>query len=389
MRAQRIFLWAVAILAMAVIAAAILWATAGERLVRWAVTPTMPFAESPVAPAPDPAAPAAWVARPDLADDPARFVPEGFRPAPRPVAATFFVPPTAFLGRGRWTAPLDDPETNARLALFTRMQASAFNGVSAVWAPRYRQAALGAFFAPGPDAEAALALAYGDVARAFEAFLAAQPEGTPIILAGHSQGARHLLRLVAERVAGTPLAGRVVAVYAAGWPVVAADLDRLGIPPCRGRDEAGCLLTWQSWAGDADLGKARAGLAAALRFTGEPVGGAEMLCVNPLTGGAAPAAPAEANLGALLEDGLRPRLAGARCVAGGFLALEPTPGDIGPLVLPGGNYHAYDYSLFWANIRADAEARLSALARRMGGAGPGGAGPGGAGPGGAGGEPLP
>jgi hypothetical protein len=33
-------------------------------------------------------------------------------------------------------------------------------------------------------------------------------------------------------------------------------------------------------------------------------------------------------------------------------------------VLPGGNFHAYDYSLFWANIRADIESRLSAFGAR-------------------------
>ena len=29
-------------------------------------------------------------------------------------------------------------------------------------------------------------------------------------------------------------------------------------------------------------------------------------------------------------------------------------------MLPGNNYHVYDYNLFWANIRADAEARVNA-----------------------------
>jgi hypothetical protein len=27
--------------------------------------------------------------------------------------------------------------------------------------------------------------------------------------------------------------------------------------------------------------------------------------------------------------------------------------DMGPYVLPGNNYHVYDYPLFWANVRAD------------------------------------
>jgi hypothetical protein len=34
--------------------------------------------------------------------------------------------------------------------------------------------------------------------------------------------------------------------------------------------------------------------------------------------------------------------------------------DLGRFVLPGNNYHVYDYSLFWANIRADALRRLAA-----------------------------
>ena len=37
--------------------------------------------------------------------------------------------------------------------------------------------------------------------------------------------------------------------------------------------------------------------------------------------------------------------------------------NLGPYVLPGNNYHVYDYSLFWANIRADANRRLKAFAQ--------------------------
>jgi hypothetical protein len=32
-------------------------------------------------------------------------------------------------------------------------------------------------------------------------------------------------------------------------------------------------------------------------------------------------------------------------------------------VLPGNNYHVYDYALFWAAIRRDAERRLAAWQR--------------------------
>ena len=79
--------------------------------------------------------------------------------------------------------------------------------------------------------------------------------------------------------------------------------------------------------------------------------------------GVAGAAGPERNAGMLVDTALVPRKVGARCDARGLLLIAPTPRDAGPFVLPGGNFHVYDYSLFWANVRADVEARLSALAQ--------------------------
>jgi hypothetical protein len=33
-------------------------------------------------------------------------------------------------------------------------------------------------------------------------------------------------------------------------------------------------------------------------------------------------------------------------------------------VLPGNNHHVYDYALFWMNVRADAERRVTAFLKR-------------------------
>jgi hypothetical protein len=52
----------------------------------------------------------------------------------------------------------------------------------------------------------------------------------------------------------------------------------------------------------------------------------------------------------------------ARCADRGILLIGDAP-DLGPYVLPGNNYHVYDYSLFWANVRADANRRLAAFTR--------------------------
>jgi hypothetical protein len=294
-----------------------------------------------------------------MADNPALWTPPGYSPATRPRAAAFFVPPTAFLERGRWNAPLDDPATNDRLALFTRSQASVFNGAADIWVPRYRQATFGAFLKPGPDADRALRVAFGDVERAFAAFLAANPRNVPIILAGHSQGSRHLLRLLPALSAD--VRQRLVAVYIVGWPVaLPEDRTATNLPVC-GAGRTGCIASWQSFAADGELGPALEGFTRVPMIDGLPQGERPMLCTNPLTGDAAPAGP-ERNAGTLIEGVLEPRRTGARCDRHGLLLIAPTPRDVGPLVLPGGNFHVYDYALFWANIRADVERRLAALA---------------------------
>ncbi len=58
------------------------------------------------------------------------------------------------------------------------------------------------------------------------------------------------------------------------------------------------------------------------------------------------------------------RLVPARCDASGFLLIGAAPKDYSGYVMPGGNFHVYDYALFWANIRADAEARTASFLKR-------------------------
>lgn len=366
----RRFLWIVATVIVLVVAAALAYRLFGRQLLSAALVPSVSYADSPRAAGPDYARVAAWDANPALADDPARWAPAGFAAAPRPHVAVFYLTPTAYLGRDRWTMPFDDAATNTRIDQYLRSQASVFNGVAAVWAPKYRQASFGAFLTDRPDATRALDLAYGDVLRAFDAFVAAVPPSAPIILAGHSQGSLHLLRLLKDRVAGRPVARRIVAVYAVGWPVsVEADLPALGLPACAAPDATGCILGWQSFAAPADYAAIRAGFDAQPGLTGASRRGTHILCTNPLAGLPTPAAiPAARNIGALVPaaDGgsatIAPRRVGARCLPAGIVDIGEPPADFGQYVLPGNNYHVYDYMLFWANVRADVERRVGAFA---------------------------
>jgi hypothetical protein len=139
----------------------------------------------------------------------------------------------------------------------------------------------------------------------------------------------------------------------------------MGLPACASPDEAGCLLSWQSFGEPADTSLITDAFDASTGFTGQPRAGTPLVCTNPVTGKPNDTAPAEANLGALIPTKdmssatLEPGRVPARCDGRGFLLLGGNPPDLGPYVLPGNNYHVFDYSLFWANVRKDAERRLA------------------------------
>ena len=342
----------------------------GDRALTQFAKPQGHYSPPPPTSGPDYSLKSSWLARPDVSPNPADWLPGSMTAPTTPrQAATFYIHPTTYHERDRWNAPLDaGGETAARTRLFVRSQASAFNGVSGVWAPKYRQAAFGAFLLTGPDADKALDLAYHDVLAAFDAFLAAQPAGTPVILAGHSQGSLHLLRLLADR--RDALKGRLVAAYVVGWPVsTKADLPATGMPACTAPAQAGCLMSWQSFKDPAnpalvlDAWQGTKGLTGAIRERGD------MVCTNPLTGGAAPSAPPAANPGTLVPTAdlssaaVMPGLVGATC-EDGILIVDGAIPPLGPYVLPGNNYHVYDYALFWGAIRADAARRVAAFGGR-------------------------
>ena len=337
-----------------------------EALVRMA-TPVGHYQEPPKGSGPDYSRTENWLARPDLKDDPSKWLPEGAAAfvTDKLQTATFYVHPTTYLERDSWNAPIDaGEESEGRARLFVRSQSSAFNSFSDIWAPKYRQAAYGAFLLKSRDAEKALDLAYRDVLAAFDAFLTAQPKGEAIILAGHSQGSLHLLRLLRDRK--EVLKGRRFVAYVIGWPVgVTSDLPATGFPACKTAGETGCVLSWQSFQEPANTDLITDAWVGTTGLTGAKRSREDILCTNPLTGRIGGAAPAKANAGTLLPNGdfskasLAAGRVSARCDKG-FLLIDGDVPNLGPYVLPGNNYHVYDYALFWGSIRADAERRMAA-----------------------------
>lgn len=377
------FLYFIAICIVIVIGGRIAYELFDDELAALALVPSAEFTPTEPLMANAYADPALWLSRPGMGTtDPARWQPalasdRGLLPTPadpsvRPFAV-FFVHPTSYINRERWNAPLangGDPEAERIARIYLRGMASPFNGAKEIWAPRYRQATFGAFLTDQAEAQQALDAAYGDVEQAFAAFVAETDPGTPIVLAGHSQGTLHLLRLLKEEISGTPLAARVAAVYAVGWPVsIQHDLPALGLPPCSSQNQPGCIMSWSSFAEPADPSPLLETYAGSTGFDGAKRGTSPILCTNPLTGGAESAAPATLNLGTLKPDGdlsngsLVTAAVPARCDTRGLLLIGDPP-EMGRYVLPGNNYHVYDIPLFWANVQFDVARRVEAWAKR-------------------------
>lgn len=375
----RKFLYFIAFCIVLVIAGRIAYELFQDELAQIALVPSAEFA--PVAPMQANAYqdPALWYSRPGIGvSDPARWQPayasdRGLLPTPAEPAArpfaVFFIHPTSYLNRSNWNAPIadgGDPDAERIARIYLRGMASPFNAASEIWAPRYRQATMGAFLADSPEARQAIDAAYADVLEAFRYFLSSIAPDTPIVLAGHSQGALHLKRLLAEELRGSPVAERLVAAYIIGWPVsVQHDLPELGFPACATAEQAGCVISWSSFAEPADPASVLKIYATSTALDGELAGDSPILCTNPLTGAYGGNAPASANFGTLVpQDSMEtgeivPALVPARCDPRGLLLIGPPP-EMGSYVLPGNNYHVYDIPLFWANTKADVNRRASA-----------------------------
>ena len=380
----RKFLYIIAIIIVLVLGVLFALRIWSQELTEITFVPTAKFEPQPPLAVSSYDDPAMWISRPGIGapgigvpgiglsgmeeGDPALTLPEGFTPEEQAFgAAVFFIHPTSYFEKARWNAPLDHEKSRELAETFVRGMASPFNRAASIWAPRYRQATIGSFLTEAPETREALDLAYGDVLQAFDYFLASTPMDIPIVLAGHSQGAFHLKRLLLERVAGTPLAQRIAAAYVVGWPVsLEHDLPVMGLTQCTAPDQTGCVMSWLSYAEPADTAMTLKAYGRFPGLDGVPQENRPFLCSNPLTGQQGTEhAPASANLGTLVPSkdrksaSLAKAMVPARCGDDGFLYIGAPP-KLGHYVLPGNNYHVYDIPLFWANLREDVARRVAA-----------------------------
>lgn len=316
-----------------------------------AVVPKGAFSENALPPAPDYSQPAYWAALPDRPDE-ADHYPAG-HPEKQAEAAVdvFFLHPTIYTGKkgdNRWNGPVDDPGLNERVDESTiRYQASVFNNTGKVYAPRYRQAHLNAYYTrKKEDAAKAFELAYQDVRRAFVYFLENFNQGRPIILAAHSQGAQHGRALLREFFDGKPLQQQLVAAYLAGMPVSPSLYENL--QPCQTPEQTGCFCSWRTF---------KKGY-----YPPKVPRGGDILSTNPLNWTINDTyAPRSLHKGAILRsfDKIYPEVSDAQNHQG--LLWVSKPRFPGSFLITRRNYHVGDFNLFYMNVRENAALRASSF----------------------------
>jgi len=289
-----------------------------------------------------------WAAHPDKLD-PSDSVPALMRKFYKrdTLADVFFIHPTTFTDAAdeRWNALIDDASLNAKTDYSTILfQASVFNE-SRVFAPRYRQANLKAYFtADSIEAAKAFELAYQDVRTAFQYYLDHFNAGRPIIIAAHSQGSTHAIRLLHEYFDQKPLADKLIAAYVIGMNIPLSSFTNL--KPCTDSTAIGCFCGWRTFRKGHDP------------YFAEKY--KTSFVTNPLTWTITEEyADHSRNQGAVLRNFNKIYYKATDAQIHGYILWSDRPKFPGSFLYRANNYHIGDINLFYMNIRNNVNTRIS------------------------------
>jgi len=162
------------------------------------------------------------------------------------ICDVFFLHPTSFTEK-EWrhveNASVYDDRVNKKTDNTSILyQSTIFNEIGRIYAPRYRQAHIERYYDSGVSQMRAFNLAYGDVKNAFETYLEQWNNGRKIVIAAHSQGTTHAIRLIKEMVDNSSLQNKVVMIYLLGMPVKKREFQTI-----RACDDDSTNYCFQSW----------------------------------------------------------------------------------------------------------------------------------------------
>jgi len=311
-----------------------------------------------------------WAALP-LTKDEADMIPEGESGIDQnnsPVDV-FFVHPTGYLKGDNWTDPLEEKSaTMENTQWMMANQASAYNGCCSVYAPHYRQASIYSYFGSDELRAEVHNFVYQDVKKSFEYFIENFSNGRPFIIASHSQGTHHSIRLLAEEIDSSDLYPRMVGAYIIGGMISKdwmSSMENIGV--CESAEQLGCLVHWDtmnvaqinkdmplysnnicvnpiSWKNEGSLSELQDAKGAV------PVSGEFVL---EFSGDDGPTDQIFTPLEAPLKKYVQ-----AQCKEGALFASDQTGTRFQTFSGSGGNYHGLDYALFYMDIRENAKLKV-------------------------------
>jgi hypothetical protein len=289
-----------------------------------------------------------WASHP-WKKDPADSIPASIKDRTQDsLVDVFFIHPTTYTKNKKgWNADINDAFLNAKTDYSTILyQASVFNQHCRLFAPRYRQAHLLAFFTDDKEAAGAFDTAYADLKKAFEYYLAHYNNNRPIIIAGHSQGALMAKRLLKEFFDGKPLQQKLVAAYILGWPVQQHYFVK--IPVCDSATQTGCFCSWRTLRTNY--------IPEYIKTEKNPA-----VVTNPLSWTTTGEyISRDKNMGSILRNlnKVYPATTDAQIHKGVLWVSKPRfPGGVFFVIR---NYHIADINLFYMNLRQNVEDRIRA-----------------------------
>ena len=277
----------------------------------------------------------------------------------KPVDVFFVCPVVLFGNQENRNMDFADTQARANFVGAVNMERGIYDADARFFAPYYGMAGLSVYEMPEAEGEKYLKLAYKDVRAAFLYYLAKYNDGRPFILAGFSQGADHVLRLMKEFFRDEELQDNLVAAYPIGWRVTVEELRAAPyLHFAEGERDTGVIVTFNTEE-------------PSVAWSPIIPEGVRALAINPLNWRTDwKEADKSLNKGACFVDVSGnivkeiPHLTGAYIdmKRGALKAPDVSPEAYpsGLSIFPPGVYHIYDYQFFYRNLQENVAARIEA-----------------------------
>lgn len=278
----------------------------------------------------------------------------------------FFVTPTCVwswqdsTGNTIYYMDTENPGQRAATDVSTRLGYELFRKSCNFFSPYYRQITMECWFGSEEEIERKYAVAHNDILKAFRYYMDNLNGGRPFFLAGHSQGAKAIIRLIEESLTEEQYS-RLIAGYAFGFGISREELEKYPhLKPAEGSGDCGVTVCYNSVSAPEAISPA---------FKDNAV------CINPvnwMTDGTY--APASLNEGSVFfhSDGHSDTLfntVGARLLpemnvvqVDGLDDEDYYIPSIGK-IFPKGNYHVQEINLYFLNLQENIAERSEAYSK--------------------------